>query len=80
VPLQNYFGWFFVVFIIFQSFAFYISKYDNYDTNQLKTFSRKSFWMEPSILYGIQGLLLVLYPFTLRTPLIFMAPWHSSQS
>ncbi|MFA6916796.1 MAG: carotenoid biosynthesis protein [Parachlamydiales bacterium] len=64
VPLQNYFGWFFVVYIIFQSFALYIAKHELYSDEQHKVFIRKSFWFEAVALYGIQGLFQLLSPFT----------------
>ncbi len=61
VPLQNYFGWFFVVYIIFQIFAVYISKDD---TSTLGLKSGQAFWVEAATLYGIQGLFQLLSPFT----------------
>lgn len=64
VPLQNYFGWFFVVYIIFQIFAVYISKYDKFDSNQLNIFSNKIFWLEIVALYGIQGISQLMNPLT----------------
>lgn len=56
VPLQNYFGWFFVVYIIYQSFALYISKFDTINPEKMRIFSSKIFWLEPVALYGIIGL------------------------
>jgi uncharacterized membrane protein len=67
VPLQNYFGWFLVVYIIFQSFAFYISKEDAFNLEQLDTFSEKTYWMEASVLYGIQGVVQILSAFVIAT-------------
>lgn len=64
VPLQNYFGWFFVVFIFFQIFALYISKYDE---KQPEIFLSRSFWLEAASLYGIQGLSQVASPFTISS-------------
>lgn len=64
VPLQNYFGWFLVVYIIFQLFAFYISKYGRFNSEQLKINSDKSFWLQASALYGIQSLFTLISPFT----------------
>lgn len=64
VPLQNYFGWFFVVYIIFQLFALYISKYDIADLSKQNIFSSKIFWMEAVAIYGIQGLRQLLDPLT----------------
>jgi putative membrane protein len=62
VPIQNYFGWFFVVFIAFQLFAIYISKFDSVHTNKIKLFTSKIFWMEAIALYGIQGLTQLINP------------------
>ncbi len=56
VPLKNYFGWFFVVFIIYQCFALYISKYEVADAKKAGSISGKYFWLEPVAAYGIQGL------------------------
>lgn len=61
VPLQNYFGWFFVVYIIMQLFSFYISRFDL--TRRTKILSSKEFWYEACVLYGIQGMVQLLYPF-----------------
>lgn len=55
VPLQNYFGWFLVVYIIYQIFAFYIAKYDVVDIDKKKTISTKGFWREVVAIYAIQG-------------------------
>jgi uncharacterized membrane protein len=63
VPIQNYFGWFLVVYIIFQLFALYISKFDRLVTNN-RVLSSKTFWLEAVALYGIQALSQLLNPFT----------------
>lgn len=55
VPLQNYFGWFFVVYIIYQLFALYLTVYEQFDANKLNIFSRKIYWLEIVALYAIQG-------------------------
>ncbi len=60
VPLQNYFGWFLTLFVIFQIFAIYISRQDD-----KKGSLGKSFWAEAIVLYGIQGLFQVVAPFTM---------------
>ncbi|CAN5417256.1 hypothetical protein BH10PSE19_BH10PSE19_15500 [soil metagenome] len=64
VPLQNYFGWFLVVYSILQIFALYIARNDLYDAQKLKLFSSKLFWQEIVALYAIQTLLQLLSPFT----------------
>ncbi|WP_162262393.1 carotenoid biosynthesis protein [Legionella brunensis] len=43
VPLQNYFGWFFVVYIIYQIFAAYIAKWDVVDKSKQAIFASKNF-------------------------------------
>jgi uncharacterized membrane protein len=63
VPIQNYFGWFFVVYIIFQLFALYISHFEVNTKDQLKLFSRKMYWMEVVALYAIQALRQLIDPF-----------------
>jgi Predicted membrane protein len=57
VPISNYFGWFFVVFLFYQIFAIYISKYDTAEKSVVK---RKSYWLEASAVYGIQSVSLLL--------------------
>lgn len=61
VPLQNYFGWFLVVYLILQGFALYISRFD---TSNKTYFSEREFWVEVCILYGVRGLFQILSPFT----------------
>lgn len=63
VPLQNFFGWFLVVYIIFQLFALYISRKDS--ANRGKIFVTKPFWMEMGALYGIQALSQLIAPWAL---------------
>jgi uncharacterized membrane protein len=64
VPLQNYLGWFLVVYIFLQIFALYIAKYDSYDPNKSVIFASQSFWLEAVAIYSIQGLLQLMNPFT----------------
>lgn len=66
VPLQNYFGWFLVVYIFFQLFAMYIAKQEVADASRTERLSRKEFWVEAAVLYGIQGLSQLLAPFTIH--------------
>ncbi len=56
VPISNYFGWFLVVYIIFQIFAIYLSKYDSITEEKVKALSNKPFWSEGPIIYGIMAL------------------------
>lgn len=53
VPVSNYFGWFFVVYIILQFFAILISRFD---TRGNENGFNKPFWIEAVVLYFIQGL------------------------
>lgn len=55
VPLQNYFGWFLVVFIIFQLFALYIGRHDNPRPEQKALFSSSCFQIEIVSIYAIQA-------------------------
>jgi putative membrane protein len=52
VPISNYLGWFFVVYVFLQIFSIYISRYDIIEK---KDGFNKIFWLEASIIYGIQG-------------------------
>ncbi|ANS74436.1 hypothetical protein AWM70_07450 [Paenibacillus yonginensis] len=60
VPISNYFGWFFVVYLFMQIFALYLAKYDKKGT---ESFS-KSYWFEPIAVYAIQSLNYLLLCFT----------------
>ena len=55
VPISNFFGWFLVVYIFFQIFALYISRYDIEHENALNNFN-KPYWSEAAAVYGIVGL------------------------
>lgn len=61
VPLQNYFGWFLVVYIIYQLFAFYCTKYDVINASKKRIFSTRIFWLEAIAVYGIQGLTQIVH-------------------
>lgn len=69
VPLQNYFGWFFVVYVIYQIFAIYIAKHDVIATSKHPVFSSKNFWREMVAIYGIQGLSQLVEPLGASTHL-----------
>ncbi len=56
VPLSNYFGWFMVVYIIFQLFGIYLSKYDSITEEKIAELSNKPFWSEGPVIYGIMAL------------------------
>lgn len=52
VPISNYFGWFFVVYVFLQLFTIYIYKFDKIKSD---TYYKNSFWTQCSITYGIVG-------------------------
>lgn len=60
VPIKNYFGWFFVVYLVFQSFALYIARFDI----EKECYYGKAFWLESATLYGIQALNQIMAPIT----------------
>ncbi len=63
IPITNYLGWFLVVFIFFQIFAIYFSKYDTVNpTKKTTVFSSKPFWNEMAVVYGIVALDVILRP------------------
>jgi putative membrane protein len=53
VPISNFLGWFLVVYIFFQLFALYISRYDNLKMDKILN---KPYWSEAAAVYGIIGL------------------------
>jgi uncharacterized membrane protein len=56
VPLSNYFGWFMVVYLIFQLFGIYLTKYDSITEEKIAELSNKPFWSEGPVIYGIMAL------------------------
>lgn len=62
VPLSNFAGWFFVVYLFMQLFSLYLAKFDN----ELKTYN-KAFWLEAVAVYGIKGLSFIIPAFVLET-------------
>lgn len=58
VPVQSFFGWFIIFFIIYQIFAFYIASNDRV-INQ----SSSAFWFEALAIYGIQAIVQLVSPF-----------------
>jgi len=62
VPIMNFVGWFLVVFIFFQIFALYISKYDKNSHDKSIIFSSKLFWSEMAAAYAIVALYTILKP------------------
>lgn len=56
VPISNFFGWFLVVYLFFQIFALYISKYDIITPAKNLKLSNKPYWSESAAVYGITAL------------------------
>jgi len=56
VPISNFFGWFLVVYLFFQIFALYLSKYDSVNEKIVSKLSNKTYWAEAVAVYGITGL------------------------
>lgn len=56
VPISNFFGWFLVVYLFFQIFALYLSKYDSVNKKIVFKLSNKPYWAEAVAVYGITGL------------------------
>lgn len=56
VPISNFFGWFLVVYLFFQIFALYLSKYDSVNEKIVSKLSNKTYWAEAVVVYGITGL------------------------
>lgn len=55
VPVSNYFGWFLVVYIFFQIFALYLSRYDTINDKIISKINKKPYWSEAALIYGITG-------------------------
>lgn len=55
VPLSNFAGWFFTVYLIFQSFALclWLSGNKNEGSQQVQA---KSYWLQAALMYGLVGL------------------------
>ncbi len=56
VPISNFFGWFLVVYIFFQLFALYISRYDYSQPGIIHKIFNKFYWYEPAAVYGITAM------------------------
>ena len=63
VPISNFFGWFLVVYLFFQIFALYISRYDILKPEKLSKISNKPYWIEAAVIYGITALGTILSVF-----------------
>lgn len=53
VPISNFFGWFLVVYLFFQIFALYLSRYDSINPVNADKISNKPYWGEAAAIYGI---------------------------
>ncbi|WP_175470619.1 carotenoid biosynthesis protein [Pedobacter hartonius] len=63
VPISNYAGWIFVVYVFMQIFTWFISK-KNIDVSKDAVTTSRSYWLEASIVYLSMGLGVVLEGFT----------------
>ncbi len=63
VPISNFFGWFMVVYLFFQIFALYLSKYDSLKPEKLSKVTNKPYWSEAAVIYGITALGTILSVF-----------------
>lgn len=63
VPISNFFGWFLVVYLFFQIFAIYLSRYDNINEKIIFKLSNKPYWSEAAAIYGITALGTILSVF-----------------
>ncbi len=60
VPLINFFGWFLTTYLIFQIFYLLIQK----KGREYKSFQNMTYWLVIPIMYFIQGIPYLLYPFS----------------
>ncbi len=63
VPISNFFGWAFVIYIFMQIFTLFMSN-KNIDISPDNITSKKSYWLQPVLLYLTLGLGVVLEGFT----------------
>ena len=56
VPISNFFGWFLVVYLFFQIFALYISRYDTTKYQNSHKIIKKPYWSEAAAVYGITAI------------------------
>lgn len=63
VPISNFFGWFLVVYLFFQIFALYLSRYETMKPEKLSKISNKPYWMEAAAVYAITALGTILSVF-----------------
>jgi putative membrane protein len=56
VPISNFFGWFLVVYLFFQIFAFYVYRYDKIEPKKELNLLNKPYWAEAASVYGITAM------------------------
>ncbi len=59
VPISNFIGWFFVVYVFSQIFTLFISKKD-FDSSNVSITSKKTYWLQPCIIYLVMGIGVVI--------------------
>ena len=65
VPVHNFIGWFVTVFIIFTIYLKYESRNPSVPSEEA---TKKNFWLEPVIMYGLLGFSFVLKPIIGKYP------------
>ncbi|MGZ4909020.1 MAG: carotenoid biosynthesis protein [Halobacteriota archaeon] len=65
VPIMNFVAWFVEVFIFYQLFALFLSKYDKINPLTAHTTS-KLYWIEAVVVYGLIGLTIVVIPLSVN--------------
>lgn len=63
VPISNFFGWFLVVYLFFQIFALYLSRYDSINVENCVKVLNKPYWSEAAAIYGITAFSTILSVF-----------------
>ena len=59
VPISNFIGWFFVVYVFSQIFTLFISKKD-FDSRNVHITLKKTYWLQPCIIYLVMGIGVVI--------------------
>jgi len=63
IPVAKFLGWFLVVYIFFQIFALYLSRYDTINDKIRLKITSKPYWSEAALVYGITALGTILFIF-----------------
>ncbi len=66
VPMMNFVAWFVEVFIFYQLFALFLTKYDSIKPERMARVISKRYWVEAAAVYGLIGLTIVLIPLSVN--------------